>query len=242
MKYLYVNGCSMSEGACMVHPNEDNEHLPNPSVDYENRWSALLSNEIGLIEVNEALHGGSNDRILRKTLDWCLDNQDKIKDTLFVIGWTLNDRFELWDDYEKRYIQIANAAPTNDDINDERLISDVKSYVKKHFNHTICKDHFMQKIIYLQSFFESNNLKYLFFDAIGTVVEIVNTHRLNRFINKEYWYGLDKDKFHNFSAVSYSLRSYGCDFDGESGHPGHEAHLKMSKLLYERYREINEVK
>ena len=78
MKYLYVNGCSMSEGACMVHPNEDNEHLPNPSVDYENRWSALLSNEIGLIEVNEALHGGSNDRILRKTLDWCLDNQDKM--------------------------------------------------------------------------------------------------------------------------------------------------------------------
>tara|TARA_Y100000310_G_C20615108_1_gene780207 strand:- start:204 stop:950 length:747 start_codon:yes stop_codon:yes gene_type:complete len=248
MKYLYVNGCSMSEGACMVQPNEDNEHLPNPSVDYDNRWSSLLAKKMGLVEINEAEHGGSNDRIVRMTLEWCLKNQNKIKDTLFVIGWTLNDRFELWDDYEKRYIQIANGGPTSDDFDNKRLISDVQSYIRKHFDHSECRDNFMRRIIFLQSFLENNKLEYLFFDAIGTVIEIINTNRLSKFINKKYWWGFEDNEIYNFSRVSYSLKSYGVDastddLTGElSGHPGHEAHLEMSKILYKRYREINEIK
>ena len=47
MKYLYVNGCSMSDGTCLVD---------DPTVDdigYDIRWSKLLSDKLGVKEIND---------------------------------------------------------------------------------------------------------------------------------------------------------------------------------------------
>ena len=95
----------MSDGSCLIpYSDERIEKFDfindtNWDIGFDERWSKLLSDKLGLEEINKARHGGSNDRIIRMTIEWCNNNQDKINDTLFVIGWTSFNRFEFWDNF-----------------------------------------------------------------------------------------------------------------------------------------------
>ena len=78
IKYLVVNGCSFSEGACM-YPNL--KEIQDKK--YENRFSKKLSEKLNCEEINISQSGGSNDRIFRTTFDWIQNNKEKVKDTSF---------------------------------------------------------------------------------------------------------------------------------------------------------------
>lgn len=96
MKGLYVNGDSVVWGAELE--DKVNE-----------RFSKLLANNLGMIELNNASAGVSNDYIYRQTLRdvlhwehtkmvWSEDCGWIHIDNLFVIiGWTAPTRFEWWD-------------------------------------------------------------------------------------------------------------------------------------------------
>ena len=82
VKYVYSIGCSYSGGVGLE--------------DSKDKFSTLLSERLGAEEVNEAMGGGSNQRIFRKVIDWVILNPDKLKHTLFLIQWTSLGRNELW--------------------------------------------------------------------------------------------------------------------------------------------------
>jgi len=238
MKYLYVNGCSMSDGSCLIpYSDERIEKFDfindtNWDIGFSERWSKLLSDKLGLEEINEARHGGSNDRIVRITIEWCNNNQDKINDTLFVIGWTAFNRFEFWDNFLNRFVQVSNGEPAHNDRDDKRLQEYVTQYWKERHNDSETKDEFLRKIILLQSFFKSNNLSYLFLDAIGSQLDIIRKHKYNTFIDKKYWWNYSKE-INSFPDLASTLNSYGIDSEDGVGHPGIEAHKELSEQLYE---------
>ncbi len=236
MKYLYVNGCSMSDGSCLIPYSEERikrlglKHT-EWDIGFDERWSKLLSDKLGLEEINEARHGGSNDRIIRMTIEWCSNNQDKINDTVFVIGWTAFHRFEFWDNFLDRFVQVSNGEPTHNDRDDKRLQEYVTQYWKERYNDLETKNEILRKIISLQSFFKSNNLSYLFLDAIGSQLDIIRKHKYNTFIDKKYWWNYSK-KINSFSDLAYDLNSFGIDYDSGEGHPGIEAHEELSEQLF----------
>ena len=82
VKYVYAIGCSYTGGTGLEN--------------YKDRFSYLLSQRLEAEEINEAMGGGSNQRIFRKVIDWVSVNPKKIKETLFLVQWTYAGRNELW--------------------------------------------------------------------------------------------------------------------------------------------------
>jgi len=102
-KYLVSCGCSWVAGdGCSV------ESL---------RLSSLIAKHFGLININLAESGASQDFILRKITHWLSINQDKSKETFLLIGLTGPPRYEYWYDRQKDY---AKGHPL-DEIVDDKL-------------------------------------------------------------------------------------------------------------------------
>ena len=62
------------------------------------RLSALFAKKYNAEDINLAKEGGSNDRIVRKITNWFVGNKDKLDETLFLIGLTEPQRFEIYDE------------------------------------------------------------------------------------------------------------------------------------------------
>lgn len=103
------NGCSFVWG----------DELKNP---FESRFSKLLSDEVGLREVNLSICGASNDRIFRTTMDY-LETHDAPE--LLIISWSGIDRFEYLDLVEKDvhdnyYLQCSPSRTTQTEFRKKR--------------------------------------------------------------------------------------------------------------------------
>ena len=83
IKYVYSNGCSFAEGCGLDNPKKE-------------RYSKLIADKFGAEDINQSSGGGSNQRIFRTTFEWISENQDKLKNTLFVIQLTYPIRNEIW--------------------------------------------------------------------------------------------------------------------------------------------------
>ncbi len=81
MKYALYNGCSFVWGDELVDPSNS-------------RFSKLISDELGIQEVNLSMNGASNDRIFRTTIDYLTTAETKPE--FMIVVWSGTDRFELF--------------------------------------------------------------------------------------------------------------------------------------------------
>jgi len=95
-KILYVNGCSHACGA------EIEGDAIGWKTEYNLKWcfAGQIARRYNLEYVNDALPGGSNDRIFRTTISWILkfiEDGGNVKELFCIIEWTSNKRFEFYD-------------------------------------------------------------------------------------------------------------------------------------------------
>jgi hypothetical protein len=110
-KYLYINGSSISSGGGF----EEYEYRKDvryaylekgielPKTQIECTYGFHISEHFNLKLINEAKSGSGIDRLIRSTLDWILNNKDKIDNTIFIfeiqsgirLDWYVNE----WKDY-----------------------------------------------------------------------------------------------------------------------------------------------
>jgi hypothetical protein len=57
--------------------------------------------------IDESIYGGSLQRVVRKTYNWILNNDDKVKDTLFILEWPIGIRNEIYIPLQKRYVNYT---------------------------------------------------------------------------------------------------------------------------------------
>ncbi len=101
---LYTNGCSWTWGGALeMYWNNHNEREKLV-------WPYHLSNKLNIEKtINHALGCGSNQRIVRTTLDWIFSkSQEELYNTLVIIQWSDPSRFEYY-------------VPKNDDDSFESL-------------------------------------------------------------------------------------------------------------------------
>ena len=61
----------------------------------------LLSNDLNLTEINQAIPACSNETIIKNTMDWIYKNEKLINETIFIIGFTAESRSKFdWDFYD----------------------------------------------------------------------------------------------------------------------------------------------
>ena len=156
--YIYANGCSYVAGDGL-------ESNPRKTAIH------FLAEELNCEYFNNAKGGGSNQRIVRTTINWLLENKDKWNDVLVLIGWTGILRYEILQG--KKWKQMKSYDGNPDDI--------LRFSTSDQFEFE-----YLDSILYLQLFLEANNIKYIFWNTFTENLEKKNNDKWN-YINKEHW-------------------------------------------------------
>jgi hypothetical protein len=147
---MYFNGCSFTYG----------DELPNPQ---QSAWPTLVCSELKCDFLNDAVSGGTNDRIMYKTVQ-NINNYD-----YFVIAWTNYNRFTEYnpvDNFEINFNPNLHMDPARHHSNDlKKNYSKYKDYgqiyYKYWYNDLFEFKKWLQQIILLQSFFKQHNKSFL---------------------------------------------------------------------------------
>jgi hypothetical protein len=142
---LYFNGCSHTFGDDLVDLNQ--------------AWPSLIAKQLGCKFVNDAVSGGTNDRIMYRTIK-NIQNFDK-----FYIAWTYTTRFT-------RY-RADNNHEVNFNPNFKHELygnnQEFRNYSQLHYTIWYNELHafkiWLQNIILLQRLFESENKPYIMINA-----------------------------------------------------------------------------
>ena len=124
---IYTNGCSFMWGVGHNNPDifqffDETKHIDTShGTHYEGKtlfnnydWVRKQFNIAGRLKeyynvpvIDESIYGGSLQRVVRKTYNWILNNDDKVKDTLFILEWPIGIRNEIYIPLQKRYVNYT---------------------------------------------------------------------------------------------------------------------------------------
>lgn len=226
-KILLSNGCSWVNGAGLQDRNNE-------------RWSHHLSKKMNMQDVNISSEGASNDTITRTTIEWFTKNQVDFKDVFVVIGWTQFTRAEFFNDVTKEY-ENQNFVSFGDSETDKRSESFYEEqskhmvrqasdytpneiwwrvYLKYYFNLEKKFTDYVNKVLFLQSFFKSHNINFLQYQSFGEAHKGVVLNKL-----------IDKNLFRPQTMCTL-------DLSDDAGHPGLKSHQVWSDKLYDDIKGI----
>jgi len=152
---LYFNGCSFTYG----------DELENPQ---QHSWPTLVSSRLNCDFLNDAVSGGTNDRIVYKTL---LNHK---RYDFFIIAWTHYARFTEYnpiDNFEINFSPRLNLNAALQCSNDlKKNYSKYKTYGEMYYKHWY-NDLFefkkwLQQIVLLQSFLKQNNKPFIMLNTM----------------------------------------------------------------------------
>lgn len=251
----YANGCSYTWGGELfklhyyidgkdVWLPADHDHPINKKR-LETVYPHHLGNLLGAKKViNEALGGGSNFRIVRKTLAYFnkLILEDKPIDNHFVtIQWTEPSRWEYYDTFEESWVSQTNISAhwekhvRNPDRTQEK---NREIYYKK--LHSVQNDFvcFINHVMCLGNFFKVNKIPYLFFKHTGWdgpfyEENLVNAEEMRKLLLQFNW-------FHD-DPVNPNMQHSGIA-TVKGSHPNELGHRQWAEILLQEIKKKNLVK
>lgn len=244
-KYLFANGCSF------VYGENAGEYLGlGKEYNTELRFSKLLADKLNAEEINYGKNGESNHYITRTTFDWIEANQDKVKDTLFVIGTTEPLRLEFWLDFEKRYQAvsmrwIAGCVDNVKNLEEEQLQQSLKNTIPRIFGDDSLNpdeglEWYRKYLKYFYSYEEEENVTERLYKQLNSHIKsfggtLILFHSI---------YDSIKDKsqfnFFNFPGENNFWKGYnrfkqdnGENWKTSCTHPSHLSHAWFAEALHE---------
>ena len=227
IKNIVSCGCSYVAGAGCSIVNEE-------------RLSALFAKKYNANDINFAIDGGSNDRIVRKITNWVVENKNKLDETLFLIGVTQPQRFEIYTHIWKggRHLRYAELFTVNSDLLNAKM--GVKTTLRN--------------IFLLTTVFEKYNCKYIIFDVIDYIKSVSIRGLPNPsdkyydevFGNKNYyseesWMDFCSPRGKGlFAAEDERMKQKKPDYKEDWGHPSAKGNQKWFEVLT-NYAEENKL-
>ncbi len=230
-KVLLANGCSMCYGSELFDAPDKKICLDNDAR-FKASWPGVLGLSLQCNKiVNLGYPSGSNDRIIRTTVEWIVDNWLKEKyaseDLFVIIGWSGPMRREFYIDEQWRQLipyhdYKDNSASLFNRIYREIAWTEYESAIR-----------FATQIMLLQQFLESYKISYLFFDAItsfsktnvdsGNAIESYKSH-----INKKHYFNFDITDVDMATQLKCRTKSV-----KGSSHPDKDQHALWANILLE---------
>ena len=149
---LYFNGCSHTYG----------DDLDSPATE---SWPAVLAQRLNCEFVNDSVSGGTNDRIMYRTVK-NINDFDK-----FYIAWTYTHRFTRYRSDNNHEVNF------NPELRHQLYGQDsgFQTYGKLHYaiwhNELYAFKHWLQNIVLLQSLFESKRKPYVMLNATNNLID-----------------------------------------------------------------------
>ena len=248
IKYLFVNGCSFVAGVNAgeyLGISQDDERVKDL------RFSKILSDKLGIEEINLAKGGESNEYSIRTTFDWIENNKDKVNETLFILGVTETSRIEFFLTQSKNFQTSAMSWVIANYEN--------KYNIKKHEHPGYSPEHTIPRLFGTDTISADDGLEWFinyikyFYDENERGREIERQYKmLESFINK---YGGklilfnsvydvidDKDYFNFFNfpceknywkEYNWIMQSSGKNWKTSCTHPSHLSHKWFAEKLYD---------
>jgi hypothetical protein len=238
MKTLLTNGCSWTWGGGINHISEQDR--------LETVWPHHLMNILQYDNnVNLSMGCGSNQRILRTTLDWILEqDRETLDNTTAVIQWTEPSRYEYYSkntepdkhsnwDWENNsgnwsLIKVGGCiyppGVKNWHIDDEeikrsqiryRTYSDIEGLYS-----------FVSQFTALAHIFETYNINYYYWNALGVPAKYFPDN-LKTYAYKFNWINLDHNDWY-YDRVSK-----------EDCHPNERGHKQIAQYMFEEIKSLN---
>lgn len=230
---LWATGCSHTFG-------DDLE-------DKTTAWPFLLADKLHLQCVNNAVSGGSNDRIMYEVVK-------ADPSSLVVISWSYIERFTRYNhvNYQINFNpQLCHHLLGNEDS--------YKQYGKMHYAHWHNELYafklWLQQIIFVQTFFKNHNQPYIMFNAAYNRYDryTVPRHEFNNSVRELVCFDQMNDRQleaeYNEIEKYTEIIDYTCFYDmnfhitdlhskfktGETGHLLEEGHEEIAQRIYEFY-------
>lgn len=173
IKKLYTNGSSITWG-WPLHEKKIKKLYSEIGIDYEKRedviWPTLLANNLKLELVEDSRWGGSLDRLIRKTYEYCFNNIGNLNETLFVLEIPIGFRTEMFSNTLNRIINITrgnivNPTDATEDLDYVNAYHHVRNWYDG-FGDIKFQYHTQSlKLMGLICFFELNKVQYLIIDG-----------------------------------------------------------------------------
>jgi hypothetical protein len=243
---FYFNGCSFTYGDELTNPQQDS-------------WPTVVSAQLKANFLNDAVSGGTNERIVYKTIQ-NINNYD-----YFFIAWTSYSRFTEYnpiDNYEVNFNPTLNLNPKLHYSNDlkknyQKYINYGTLYYKHWFNELYQFKKWLQQIILLQSFFKVRNKPYLmmnatdnrlwawlqpketFIDSTKHLIDFFENINDDQLFNEYYWIQelvalIDTSTFIGWNQ--WSLRRINDNHPcGPGGHFLEDGHKAVAKKVIKHY-------
>lgn len=253
---LYSNGCSYTWGGTLFnfdYFDEGGNHvwLPNAEgteID-KKRLETVYPHHLGKLlnaseVINQSMGGGSNDRIVRTTLDYFINAKlrgEDLTDYFVTIQWTDPSRTEIYDqNFDDGYIGLLNGnvfsenGRNNSYIHHEKL----QKLYYKHFNNS--KDDYtrlIKNIYSLGYFLKYHNIPHIFISLGQLFIPWINAQATS----EDHWVKL-LDHYHSVvkdftwlyndanQALSVCVNFENCMPKGS--HPSEEGHRQIANALY----------
>jgi hypothetical protein len=178
---IYANGCSFTcaGGLNFKHIRDKYTELLNIKLDddyIQYAYPNIVGKELQFNVVNEAIPGGSINRLIRKTYQYVYDNQNSISDTLFILELPPMWREEVYSNHLDRPMNVTWGTikqPATDmtdvaggfDVGDlKKIHKELESYFYNFVNTDFEYKKSMNNLLGLMYFLKHNNITTILID------------------------------------------------------------------------------
>lgn len=239
---LYVNGCSFTYGHSPTHDDSIKNHRPNWT------WNDHLKNEFAGDFVNEAWIGGSNQRILRRTLEFFAKVNDKSSWTAVIQFTDPFARFEFYEPKNKIYVSMLRDEHVLDDqyyndpkVDFRRLHEISKRYFAYRsllYSEDQLLNEYLRIIITLNTYFKKHKINHLFTFMSGQCLPTLLVNNDSTLANKELFNILPLDTFTD-TAMSRMIQTEDFENPPVDLHPNKIGHQKIYKYILNELQKRN---
>jgi hypothetical protein len=221
---IYANGCSFTKAGGLDQLAIREKYKKILNIDLDNdyiqyAYPNIVSKKLKVPIDNEAVSGGSVNRLIRKTYEYVYKNQSTIFETLFILELPTMWRDEIYSNYLDKPININSVMIDNHSM-DKELLKNLQSYFYNFVNIEFEYKKTMNNLLGLMYFLKHNNLNVILLDNA----------------NFEYFLKSNKLK-HDFKFISFGDKTMhrwfnfnkltindelGIDIDGHAGIVGNE--------------------
>lgn len=232
---LFTNGCSFTWGGelykSLYDRNGELLEYSNPDPVNQERltrvWPFHLAGKLNADScVNLSIGCGSNDRIVRTTIDYF--TQHRPGEWTAVIQWAHPHRFEYWEEETQAWTLIIPQCGTlgknvHGDVFDR--VSKFKDQVYRNYTDYTYAQKYWTQVVGLASFFVANNIKYYFVNLMpNTYYNLLDPHQQQYLENNITWIG---------QGARHDLVNM---FDSKfsTAHPTELGHQQIADYFYQR--------
>jgi len=213
---LLFNGCSITYGSELEGISNDIEHLE------KNRFSHIISERTGKTYANIATGGSSNDRIVRRTIEWFEAGNTC---DLAVIQLTFVLRREYISKYtgecskfsKLNYVKSNNTHLKEDLVDYDQIRKAYYAYYTNCYNDNLGLTNFYKNLFILEQYFKSINVN-SFYIKVKPQINI----DYNKIIP---WQNLCKNNYNEIATINGDILTSG--FRGEDYAPRMAEYLNL---------------